>query len=260
VTDLADLGGRRALVTGAGQIGVALATSLASHNAGAVAVVDISKERAEEAAHQVEAAGARGLALTGDLTDASSVEALARSAGDLGGPVEILVNNAGLPPGYFDDPGKVIRPFAEQDPESWAPLLRLNLDAVLLVTRAFVPAMIEQRWGRVITIVSDAARAGDRNMAVYAAAKGGASAFMRSLASEVGRHGVTVNSVSLSTIWRSPEPPDESEQRRIARTYPMGCYGTPEDVASMVTFLASDAARWITGQIHSVNGGYVYGL
>jgi 3-oxoacyl-[acyl-carrier protein] reductase len=258
--DLADLKGRVALVTGAGQVGQALAVSLARHNASAVAVVDLSKERAEHVAGEVEAAGARGLPLVADLTDPESVAEMTDAAGALGRPIDILVNNAGMPPGFFSNPGEAIRPFVEQLPEHWAPLLRLNLDAVLSVTHAFIGDMIEQRFGRVISIVSDSARTGDRNMAVYAAAKGGTAAFMRSLASEVGPHGVTVNCVSLSTLWRSPDPPGEEQLRRMARHYPLGFYGDVSDVAAMVTFLASDAARWITGQTYGVNGGYAYGL
>ena len=259
--DLADLRGRVALVTGAGQVGEALAVSLARHGAGAVAVVDLSADRAEHVAAEIERAGARGIALQADLTDSEAVAAMASEAiAGFGRPLDILVNNAGMPPGFFSDPGGAIRPFAEQSPDDWKPLLRLNLDAVLSVTRAFIGGMIEQRHGRVISIVSDSARTGDRNMAVYAAAKGGTAAFMRSLASEVGPHGVTVNCVSLSTIWRSPDPPDEDELRRMARHYPLGFYGDAGDVAGMVTFLASDAARWITGQVYGVNGGYAYGL
>ena len=258
--DLADLKGRAALVTGAGQVGEALAVSLARHNASAVAVVDLSEERAEHVAGEVEAAGARGLALVADLTDPTAVAEMADATSALGRPVDILVNNAGMPPGFFSNPGAAIRPFVQQSPEDWAPLLRLNLDAVLSVTHAFIGGMIERRFGRVISIVSDSARTGDRNMAVYAAAKGGTSAFMRSLASEVGPHGVTVNCVSLSTLWRAPEPPGKDELRRMARHYPLGFYGEPGDVAAMVTFLASDAARWITGQTYGVNGGYAFGL
>ena len=89
---------------------------------------------------------------------------------------------------------------------------------------------------------------------------GGAAAFTRSLASEVGRSGVTANCVSLGTIWRSPSPPDEQALARVRRDYPVGRYGTREDVAGMVAFLASDAASWITGQVYGVNGGYAYGL
>ncbi len=258
-TDLADLAGRTALVTGAGDVGACIANALAIHGAGAVAVVDLDRERSEAVAAEVEREGVRGLAIEADLTDPTSAAEILRRAEAFGRPIDILVNNAGIPPGYFKDQ-RALRPFLETRPGDWQPLLRLNLEAILHLMHAFVGPMVEQRWGRVITIVSDAARAGDRNMAVYAASKGGTSAFMRSLASEVGCSGVTVNCVSLGTIWRSPEDPGEDDLRRAARDYPLGRYGRREDVASMVTFLASDAAGWITGQVYGVNGGYTYGL
>ncbi len=172
---------------------------------------------------------------------------------------DILVHNAGIPPDYFTRERGLL-PFLETRPEDWGPLLQLNLEAVLALTHAMVPTMLERGWGRVVSIVSDAARTGDRNMAVYAAAKGGTAAFMRSLASEIGRSGVTANCVSLGTIWRRPEPPSDEDLRRAARDYPLARFDSPEDVASMVTFLASDAAGWITGQVYGVDGGYTYGL
>jgi 2-hydroxycyclohexanecarboxyl-CoA dehydrogenase len=259
VTDLGSLNGRGVLVTGAGDVGSGIAEMLARHGAERVAIVDLDRDRAERAAARVDAVGSRGVALIADLTQRDSVAKLATEASETAGPIDILVHNAGIPPDYFKG-DRALKPFLETEPEDWAPLLRLNLEAVLHVTHAFVTPMIERGWGRVITIVSDAARTGDRNMAVYAAAKGGAAAFMRSLASEVGQFGVTANCVSLGTIWRSEEPPDDRALARVAREYPLGRYGTVEDVASMVTFLASDSASWITGQVHGVNGGYSYGL
>jgi len=259
MTDLGDVAGHTALVTGAGDVGAEIALTLARHNAGAVAVVDLDRERAEAVAAQVDATGGRGLAFTADITNAESVAALADEVAARGQPFDILVHNAGMPPGYFSS-GRALQPFLETQPEDWQPLLRLNLDAILLMTRAFVAPMLDGGWGRVITIVSDAARTGDRNMAVYAAAKGAAAAFMRSLATEVGPHGVTVNCISLGTLWRNPEPPDEQALRRAARHYPLGRYGSTDDVAAMVTFLASESAGWITGQVYGVNGGYTYGL
>ena len=257
--DLAHLKGRSALVTGAGDVGACIARSLARHGAGSVAVVDLDASKAEATAAQVEAAGARGTAITADLTAASAASEVRREVETRSGPIDILVHNAGIPPDYFSRE-RGLAPFVETRPEDWAPLLRLNLDAVLALTHAMVPSMLDRGWGRVVTIVSDAARTGDRNMAVYAAAKGGTSAFMRSLASEVGRFGVTVNCVSLATLWRLPEPPGEDDRRRAARDYPLARYGSPEDAASMVTFLASDAAGWITGQVYGVDGGYTFGL
>jgi len=110
--------------------------------------------------------------------------------------VQILVNNAGLPPGYFAASSSRLGPFVQTEPEDWEPLIQLNLYGVLRVTRALLPSMIDSGWGRVITIVSDAGRTGDPNVAVYAAAKAGAAGFMRSLATEVGKFHVTANSIS----------------------------------------------------------------
>ena len=208
--DLADLSGRSALVTGAGDVGASIALALANHGAGCVAVADLDARRAETVAEQVAATGARGIPLAADLTDPDDVAGMAARLGELDVPIEILVNNAGMPPGFFEA-GRGRSPFAESDPADWAPLLDLNLEAVLRVTHAFVRPMIERSWGRVITIVSDSARVGDRNMAVYAAAKGGASAFMRSLASEVGprrRHGEL--RLARDDLAIAPEPPERS--------------------------------------------------
>jgi 3-oxoacyl-[acyl-carrier protein] reductase len=97
-------------------------------------------------------------------------------------------------------------------------------------------------------------------MTAYAAAKAGAAGFMRSLATEVGRSGVTANCVSLGTIWRSEEPPTPEQLKKTFRRYPLAGPGYPRDVAALVAFLASDAARWVTGQVYPLNGGYSYAL
>jgi NAD(P)-dependent dehydrogenase (short-subunit alcohol dehydrogenase family) len=257
--DLGDLDGRSALVTGAGDVGGAIALALARHNAGMVAIVDLDRERAEDVARQVEAIGVAAMPIVANLTDPDAARSMAEQVASQGKEIDILVNNAGLPPNYFT-PERRMKPFLESDPKEWNPLLELNLEAVLRMSHAFVGPMVERGFGRVISIVSDAARAGDRYMAVYAAAKGGTSAFMRTLATEVGPHGVTVNCVSLGTVWRFEEPPSDKDLRFAARNYPTACYGTVDDVTSMVTFLASGAAGWITGQVYGVNGGYTYGL
>src|SRR5438105_11298709 len=111
------------------------------------------------------------------------------------GPVDILVNNAGIPP-----EGITVKTFVETGPAEWDPLIRLNLAAVLGVTRAYLPAMIERSWGRVLTIVSDAGRRGERKQVVYGAAKAAAMCLSRDLAAEVGSHGVTVNCLSLGIV------------------------------------------------------------
>jgi NAD(P)-dependent dehydrogenase (short-subunit alcohol dehydrogenase family) len=256
-----DLEGRRALVTGGGQ-GVGRATSLALAAAGAVVVVnDLVAERAEAVAAEAREQGGQAQVAAFDVTDRHAV----RAAVDGVGGVSILVNNAGNagPEGFTD-----LVPFAETDPETWERYFRINLYGVMYCTHAVLPAMIEAGDGRVITIVSEAARFGDAYLAPYAAAKAGAAGFCRSVAREVGRHGVTVNCVSLATV-RTPttsaegdepdDPNDPAVRKRLSR-YIVRRRGEPEDVAGMVTYLASPRASWITGQTYPVNGGYTLAL
>jgi 2-hydroxycyclohexanecarboxyl-CoA dehydrogenase len=131
----------------------------------------------------------------------------------------------------------------------------------MYVTQAFAPAMMAQRWGRVITVVSDASRTGDARLAAYSASKAAASGFTRTLATELGPHGVTANCISLGTLWRDEDAePTEDYLKRFARSYPIGRPGRPDNVAALVQFLASDASAWITGQVYPLNGGYSYAL
>ena len=259
---LLDLTGRGALVTGAGQVGRVIATTLAAHGAAPIVVVDIAGPVGEELAADLQAAGTDAVSVTADITDPGGIDLLSEAVRRLQQPVQILVNNAGLPPGFLDGSSSILRPFAETEPEDWEPVINLNLYGVMRVTRAMLPAMIDSGWGRVITIVSDAGRTGDPNVAAYAAAKAGAAGFMRCLASEVGRYHVTANSISLGSLWR---PQDDSEPspeylQRLARRYPAGRPGYPQDVANLVLYLASNAAEWITGQVYPLNGGYSYAL
>ncbi len=251
-----DLGGRRALVTGAGQhIGRAIALALA--RAGAVVDVnDIVAPKAEQVAREIEAAGGKAAPCVFDVTDA---QAVARAVG--ASAPEILVNSvgdtgAGNAPGA--PPGIDIRHFVDTEPAAWHRGLGVCLFGVLHCTHAALPGMIERGWGRVITITSDAGRVGEPRMAIYGAAKAAAAGFSRSLAVEVGRQGITVNCVSLGMVESEHPKPEEFEQRRakLTRPYPAGRLGRPTDPAAMVTFLASDQGEWITGQTYPVNGGY----
>jgi 3-oxoacyl-[acyl-carrier protein] reductase len=257
--DLLDLGGRTALVTGAGLVGREIASTLAAHGAGTVVVTDLSRQMADEAADAVRANGAEPLPVVADLTDRQSVAGLAAATGALQEPVQIVVNNAGMPPGSFEDTSWMSA-FADSAPEDWEPLIRLNLYGVMYVTHAFIGPMLRTGWGRVVTIISDGGRTGDPKMAAYAAAKAGAAGFMRSLATEVGPAGVTANCIALGTLWRSEAPPTDEMLQRFFKRYPLRGPGYPRDVAALVTFLASDAARWITGQVYPLNGGYSYAL
>jgi len=245
-----ELAGRVALVTGAGRnVGLRIAEVLAAHGA-TVAVNDSHADRAADAASTITAAGLRAIAAPADVTDAAAVAAMIERITAEAGPVDILVNNAGLPAD-----GMAIGEFATSDSETWAPLVDLNLHGVLHCTRAVLPGMVERGWGRVVVVSSDAGRSGEAQLAVYAAAKAAGLGFVRSVAREVGRHGVTVNAVALGSMHREGTDPDVEARR--ARPYPTGRLGTPDDVAAAVLFLSSPEAAWITGQTLAVDGGYL---
>lgn len=251
-------GARRVLVTGAGR-GVGRAIAVAFAAAGCdVAVNDLDAGRADEVAQQIRIDGAEAVATAFDVTDYAAVA----SAVDAAGGVDVLVNNAG---NAGVDGFGARGPFAESQPEEWEPFLRVNLYGALHCTRAVLPGMIERGWGRVITIVSDAARTGDAGGAAYGAAKAGAAGLTRSVALENARHGVTANNISLGTmrteateeLWSDPDNPLAG---RILRGYPIQRPGDPTDVAQLAVFLASEHASWITGQTYPVNGGFSFSL
>jgi NAD(P)-dependent dehydrogenase (short-subunit alcohol dehydrogenase family) len=252
-----DLSGRRALVTGAGQgVGRGIALTLAA--AGAEIVVnDLVEERAADVVTEIERAGGRASAAAFDVTVWSAVEAAVAAMG----PVGIVVNNAGNAGKAATHGFEDMKPFAEEDPASWEGFIRVNLFGVMYVTRAVLPAMIAAGSGRVITIVSDSARTGEANMAAYAAAKAGAGGLIRSVAREVGRHGITANCIALGTMNAHEDPPEvEAQFDWLVKRYVIRRRGLPADVANLAVFLASDLSPWITGQTIPVNGGYSMGL
>jgi 2-hydroxycyclohexanecarboxyl-CoA dehydrogenase len=218
----------------------------------AIAVNDYHPGRAESAAAAVRAVGGEASALPFDVSDLPSVRAAVAQAG----PFDVLVNNAGN--GGAGGWAEMV-PFAESDPGDWAGTLGVNFFGVLNCTHAVLPGMIAARWGRVVTIISDAARVGEPNLAVYGAAKAGAAGLTRTVAREVGRHGITANNVALATIAApgAPAPPDATAR---LKKYVIRRFGTPEDVAALVAFLAGPDSGWITGQTYPVNGGYSLGL
>jgi 3-oxoacyl-[acyl-carrier protein] reductase len=249
VTLAIDLSGRRALVTGAGRgVGAAIARDLAAAGA-AVVVNDLDGERATATAARLASSGAEVTAAAFDVTSASAVhdafEALPR--------IDILVNNAGNA-GMDEWPGLVS--FVETTPADWEPFIQVNLYGVMHCTRAALPGMIDGGWGRVVTVLSDSARTGEPLMAAYAAAKAGAAGLCRSVAREVGRHGITVNCVALGTMRiGGAAAPLHPAQEKLVRRYPVARPGLPDDVSRLVALLASDAGEWITGQTIPVNGG-----
>jgi 3-oxoacyl-[acyl-carrier protein] reductase len=260
-----DLGGQFAFVTGAGQgAGRAIALTLAQHGAGGIAVNDFVRERAAAVASEIEALGVRALAVPADVSDHAGVGAALRSAASTLGPITILVNNAGnAGPNATIGQSPV---FWETQPEDWDRFFRTNLQGVMNCCHAALPGMVAQKKGRIVTIVSDAGRVGEPRLAAYAAAKAGAAGFVRAIAREAGRFGITSNAISLSAL----EPPlddaakaqfvaSEHAQAILSR-YVIRRFGKPDDVALMTLFLCSDAASWITGQTYPVNGGYSFAV
>jgi 2-hydroxycyclohexanecarboxyl-CoA dehydrogenase len=254
---LLDLRGQVALVTGAGQgVGATTARYLAAQGAG-VAVNDYRPERAEAVAGQIRDEGGTAIAVQADVTDFAAVGAMAaRAAGELG-PVTILVNNAGNAGANPAAGGSV--PFWESDPAAWEPFLAVNLYGVLACCRAVIPGMINAGHGRLITIISDAGRVGEAGLEVYSAAKAGAAGLTRALARSLGRHHITANCVAIAitntpAVARAVQDPEMT--RKVLSNYIIRRIGEPADAAAMVTFLASEAGSWITGQTYPVNGGF----
>jgi NAD(P)-dependent dehydrogenase (short-subunit alcohol dehydrogenase family) len=251
------IGGRTALVTGSGA-GVGRAIAMHMARAGAeVWINDLHLERAESVVAEIEAEGGKGHPVVGDVCDPASVHEMARTTG----PVDILVNNAGSGVRAFAERTAMYTTFAESSPTEWEPVMRVNLTGVLHVTHTYLGDMIERGWGRILTIVSDAGRKGERRQVVYGAAKAAAMGFSRGLAAEVGRSGVTVNCISLGSMRHGPAADvDPETERKMLAFYPMRRLGRVDDPAPLAVMLCSDAGEWITGQVYPVNGGYVSAL
>jgi 3-oxoacyl-[acyl-carrier protein] reductase len=262
VTVTIDLAGHRALVTGAGQnVGRGIAHMLAAAGA-EVLVNDLIDERTRNVVTEIESDGGRAVSVPFDVTDYDAVKA----AIDAAGPVDILVNNAGnagAPDliGSFD-----LNYFVDTSPDTWDRYVRINYFGVLNCVHAALPGMIDGGWGRIVTLISDAARAGDPRTAVYAGAKAAAAGFMRAVAREVGRYNITANCISLASMSNTPpgappssEPANEM-MAQMLKQYIVRRRGEPADVAAMVCFLASDMSSWISGQTYPVNGGYTLSL
>jgi NAD(P)-dependent dehydrogenase (short-subunit alcohol dehydrogenase family) len=261
--DPLDLGGQIAFVTGAGQgAGRAIALALAHHNAGGIAVNDFVSARAEAVAAEIKTLGVPAIAVQADVGDYAAVKTAMVKAEQALGPITILVNNAGNAGPNTTMTASPL--FWETDPQEWNRYFYTNLQGVMNCCHVALPGMVKQAKGRIVTIVSDAGRIGEAKLAAYSAAKAGANGFIRSIAREAGRFGITSNAISLSTL--EPALEDEakteflaSEQAKahVAR-YVIRRFGQPDDVAYMTLFLCSDAASWITGQTYPVNGGYSF--
>ncbi len=239
------LEGRKALVTGgASGIGAATAARLAAEGA-EVWIGDLNLEGAEKVASEIS-----GHAVLLDVTDLDTAHAAVAAAG---GTLDILVNNAGMDEFGF---------FPKTTPEQWAKVVAVNLTGVFNCTAAALPAMQEAGYGRIISTASEAGRVGSKGSAVYSAAKGGVIAFMKVIARENGRYGITANSVAPGPI-ETPLLMGAKQLGEVGEKIietmrgltQMRRLGTPAEVAAAIAFLASDDSSFVTGETLGVSGG-----
>jgi len=236
---------KRALVTGgSGGIGAAICRRLAADGHYVYVHARNGTEIAQKLVGQITAAGGAAEALYFDVTDAEGTRKAVEAA--LGaGPIQILVNNAGV----HDDavlPG--------MRPEQWHRVIDIALSGFFNVTQTVLMPMIRTRWGRIINISSVSALIGNKGQVNYAAAKGALNSATKALALEVATRGITVNSVAPGII-RTPMSEGLFDADAISRLVPMNRAGSPEEVANVVAFLASEEASYLTSQIISVSGG-----
>ncbi len=242
---------RIALVTGASQ-GIGRACALELARAGAtVALAARNESRLAGAVAEIESAGGRAAAFALDIASEESIKSCARAILDRFGKVEILVNNAGI-----TRDGLMLR----MKRADWDDVLATNLTGAFLLTQSLLGAMLKNRWGRIINITSVVGRTGQAGQVNYAASKAGMIGMTRSMAREVASRGVTVNAVAPGYI----ETPmtavlDEKQRAAMIAAIPLGRPGTDREIAQAVTFLASEAAAYITGHVLDVNGGMFMG-
>ncbi len=242
----------RVVVVTGGASGIGLGVcKLFAANGHPVAMLDVQDEALERESAALRAAGGKVLAHHADVSSRASVDAAYAAVRRELGPISIVIANAGI---------SMSLPFLSTSLEAWQRMIDVNLTGVFHTLQAAAPDMVDRKWGRIVTISSQAAQSGAPDRAHYAASKGGVIGLTRALARELAPHGITVNTIPPSLVdtplARAGEtsgqvPPLEV----IAQMIPIARPGTPEDIANACEFLCSDKASYITGQEINVNGG-----
>lgn len=236
---------RMALVTGASRgIGAAIARRLAADELHAIVNYRANRAKAEQVVEDIRAAGGSAEAWGFDVRDREATTRAVEALLEREAPLEVLVNNAGV---------AADAPFPALEPDAWEDVTRTTLDGFYNVTRPMVMSMVRRRRGRIINISSVSGVIGNRGQVNYSAAKAGLIGATRSLARELAKRRITVNAVApglIETDMIQDAPVDE-----VLKVVPMQRLGTPDEVADLVAFLASDRAAYITGQVIGINGG-----
>ncbi|HET6340539.1 MAG TPA: SDR family NAD(P)-dependent oxidoreductase [Polyangiales bacterium] len=263
-----ELKNKVALVTGAGRgVGRGICLRLAAEGA-KVVVNDLHDRRAERVAVEIREAGGTALPVAANICDLAQVRAMVVQAAETLGPIDILVNNAGIPgtlPGE-EAPKGGWEDFHTTDPASWNRMIDLNIYGTMNCTHSVLPGMVERRWGKVISVMSEAGRLGEAKLAAYSAAKAGMLGFSKAVAREVGKHCINVNVVALGAVdskempFEQLEPHVQERMGKLFKSYPIGKglqrLSRASDVADAIAFLASDRAQYITGQVLGLSGGF----
>jgi NAD(P)-dependent dehydrogenase (short-subunit alcohol dehydrogenase family) len=261
------LAGKVAIVTGGGSgIGRGIALALAREGAD-VAIPDIQVLNAEKVADELKGLGRKSFAMKTDVTSSADVKGMVDRTREVFGKIDILVNNAGMA-------GPTGMPFTNNTEEDWDKTFAVNTKSVFFTCKAIAPYFIERKAGRIINIASIAGPLSSLTMPPYSVAKQGVITFTRIVAKELAAHGVTVNAICPGVLWTAfweklaahiaaTNPafagmtPRQVFEKRVTDIVPMKCEQTPEDIGNAAAFLASDEARYITGQAINVDGGCV---
>lgn len=244
--------GRRSVITGAGgAIGRASAVAFAREGA-SVAIVDISIDAAQACVEEIAASGGSAFAIHADVADTEQAREAADEAAARMGGIDSLFNNAGIMPHQDHS-------LLDADPELWSTILDINLRGTVHMTKYCAPYIVRHGWGSIVNMSSFLAVLGCSNpQDAYAASKGAITSITRSLAVQLGRSNVSVNAIAPGPILTAHVaaffPDDDARRIRLER-FPLGRFGTVEDVAETACFLASTRASWITGQVIVIDGG-----
>jgi len=244
---LANLKGKVAIVTGAGHgIGREIALSLA-RNGAEVVVTDVT-DAIFEVGKQIEALGSKALPIKCDVTELEQAQDVEEKVIGKYERIDILVNNAGIYPQ---------KAFLDMTADDWNKVLRVNLNGVFHCTKAVIPKMVKQRYGKIVNIASIAgAVVGFQNLTHYSASKAAIAGFTKSLALEVAQYGINVNAVAPGPIDVGDMAANTEMYQQIIKAIPVGRMGRPIDIANLVVFLVSDESNFITGQCIVSDGGY----